>query len=303
MILRSYREVIQESALNGSSVYDAFHNYLSRGITIMEALEKIIGDPVITESEADNLLSNVLFPEVIYNFAERFSVLDEDADVNEAWELFSEIEELSGELQNHLAEIINQTAEAYFTEEDAGDAVLTVDDWKKLTDEERADKVKAFLRALAGAPAEFTNLEPFIKQLDPGPDPYGNDRRAKKYKTGPYNRAPFNDDDDNETSKLNPANVPIGSEKHHSLPNLPIQENLTDPGSAAKVRRYQRWMESHLPKSQGYGQRENPADQLKAAFRLKTEAERKVLESKNDRDTDWTPIDKAEFIAKKRGNN
>jgi len=66
MILKSYREIIyeQNSTLNEQDVVNLFHSYLSSGMNIGSALEKILSDPLIirqmrkgTENETDQLSS------------------------------------------------------------------------------------------------------------------------------------------------------------------------------------------------------------------------------------------------------
>jgi hypothetical protein len=51
-------------------------------------------------------VAGVLFEEAVRDFAERFSLLDEEenADVNEAFEAWCEIEDISSDLQNYLAQ-------------------------------------------------------------------------------------------------------------------------------------------------------------------------------------------------------
>jgi hypothetical protein len=59
---------------------------------------------------------------------------------------------------------------------DDDDVVFKIQDWQKLSDQERIQKVQAFLKKLAFAHNNFKDgPKPFLKNLTVGPNPYGVD--------------------------------------------------------------------------------------------------------------------------------
>jgi hypothetical protein len=68
----------------------------------------------------------------------------------------------------------------------------------KLSNDERIEKVKSLLKALANYHHDFTDIAPFVKQkIGDSPDPYGNvwnkdvkvfDRKANNFGHGPKNQ-------------------------------------------------------------------------------------------------------------------
>jgi hypothetical protein len=305
MVLKSYKEIAEGRMITESAVLDLFGSYLSQGQTIAEALSNVLSDPVITESECEDIFLGTLLPEVIQAFSEIYCVVEAEnpsVDLNTCFDLWCESQEIDIELGNFITQKINETASSF--DEDEEDFIFKPQDWSRLSDEQRQDKVKAFLRALAGVQSDFNNNKPFIKNLDGKDSSYGDGNeyflRQRNRPQAPYQRsAP--DDKNDENNRLRTSRIPV-SQEHHSLPNLPILENLHNPASHKRVSRYVDYVartSKYLPERCS----ESPATQLKQGMKMSDEAQAKTLQSKDDRDTDWTDLQKAEFIASKRGSN
>jgi hypothetical protein len=312
MILKRYREVISEqrSSLDANAVLSFFHSCLHNGRTINRALSAILSDPVVdsfTEQESDYLVYGILIPEMVLEFAGRFSALTEEetADINTGFERWAESEGLSQELSNLIATVINDATEAAAEDEDndARDSVFSVEDWKKLTDEQRAEKVKIFLRCLAGAHNDARLGKPFIKKLDAGRDIYNNDYRGgvKTFdrEANRFGSNTNNDEDDNR-EPLRTSNIAV---ERTALPNRPIVEQLAVVDRGNSVQRYARYMNRTL-KNTSAGGYSRPAKAVQEAGRLRDEENKKFdYGKKDDREKDYTPLNETEFLDKKRKNN
>jgi hypothetical protein len=167
-----------------------------------------------------------------------------------------------------------------------------------------AEKIKAFLRALANVHNDARDNKPFIKNLKYSQDAYGNDYLGGvKASDREANRFGYNDVDytDDNRAALKQSNVPTIPVEHSLLPNRPIVEQLAvvDRGNVA---RYCRYMNKTLKRSSAAGYN-NPAHALQDAGRLRDENEKKMLQTKNDLDKDYIPLNEIETISKKRKNN
>jgi hypothetical protein len=311
MILKSYREVISEqrSSLDANAVLSFFHSCLHNGRTINGVLSAILSDPVVdsfTEQESDYLVYGILIPEMILEFAGRFSVLTEEeseTDIDATFEAWAESEGLSRELSNLIATIINETTEAATKDEenDAGDSVFSVDDWKNLSDEQRAEKVKIFLRCLAGVHDDARQNRPFIKSLKHSRDIHDNDYLGgvKAFDREKNRFGRNNDDFSDDDTPLKTATIPVEGTK---LPNRPIVEMLAvvDRGP---VSRYVRYMNRTLKNTSAAGY-QSPGKAIQDAGRLRDESEKKFdYGKKDDREQDWTLLSELELLNKKRKNN
>jgi hypothetical protein len=318
MILKSYRQVIEDqesSALNEESISSLFWSYLGE-MSVNEALTAILDDPIIqnslTEGETEYLLSGVVLPAVIQDFAERFAALineEENADVNQAFESWCEIENIPLELANLLASTINEATEAAAEEEDDDGVFKGEGDWAALSNEQRVAKVKAFLRMLAGAHNDSRQGLPFIKKLDVGKDIYGNEfgKNVKVYnrEKNRHGKPPvdYSKDNDDNRGGLKQSNVPTIPVEGTALPNRPIVEQLAVVDRGNSVQRYARYMNRTL-KNTSAGGYSSPAKAVQEAGRLRDEENKKFdYGKKDDREKDYTPLNETEFLDKKRKNN
>jgi hypothetical protein len=165
-----------------------FQSYLQE-MKIGIAFDQILGhllDEEFSDGETDYLVHEILMPEVVCLFAEKYSELDEvygydsssEDNLNSVFETFCKFEGLPGDLQNLLAATINNHAAAKDDEDDDDDneAVFKPNDWDELSDDERQAKVKAFLKKIANAHLDARDQKPFLKNLDIGDqeNPWGN---------------------------------------------------------------------------------------------------------------------------------
>jgi hypothetical protein len=182
--------------LNENALLRRFHSYLSEGLKVQDAVEMMLDEADMTVEKV-LAVQDVLIPEIIILFAEKYDQLTNvydydsiDDDINLIFETFLRFEGLDDsnlDLASQLAAAIN-TAAMYDddgnedaddsddpeSDEDENDVVFKgQEEWGELSDEERQDKVKAFLRKLARVGADARDMNPFLKSLDVGPNPYG----------------------------------------------------------------------------------------------------------------------------------
>jgi hypothetical protein len=182
--------------LNENALLHRFHSYLSEGLKIQDAVEMMLNEADMTVEKV-LAVQDVLIPEIVILFAEKYDQLTNvydydsiDDDINLIFESFLRFEGLDDsnlDLASQLAAAIN-TAAMYDddgnedaddtddseSDEDDNDVVFKgQEEWVELSDEERQKKVKTFLRKLARVGADARDINPFLKSLDVGPNPYG----------------------------------------------------------------------------------------------------------------------------------
>lgn len=255
--------------VNKSEVISRFNSYLQE-TNIQEAFEQILVDAIDEDLDDEEMKSavGILIKQIICHFAEHYENLNncygDYSDLDQALQTYVAFNKISENLATNLATAINSGAANDDEEEedvDDQEVVYKPDNFQKA--DERAAKVRAFLRKLASAGRKSKNLQPFLKDLDVGDqeDLYGN--RQKRYRT-----------QNNESS----------------LPQTQIQQNLFDQQSYEKVQAYARWMAANP--AQVFGHRideSSPGKDLQEAWRIRDEAAKKFGQGKPREE--WSLLD------------
>ena len=142
-------------------------------MNIQDAFEQIFDDLInedLSEAETDYVVHEILMPELVILFAEKYDALDSAYDydpsednLNAIFETFCAAKHLSGDLANLLAATINKHAAAEDDEEEDdnnNNVVFKPNYWDELSDDERQAKVKAFLKKIANAQASWLGGQP-----------------------------------------------------------------------------------------------------------------------------------------------
>jgi hypothetical protein len=226
------------------AVTNLFHHYLNQDHKVGDVWGAILGDSIVESAEDEETICSILLPLTISLFAETYVAVsdDTDDDINQVFESFCSHENINLDLQNALAEVINEVSAAYNPDEaDDDDFVFSPDDWQNLSAEERMRKVRAFILALGNTPNDVRDMRPFVKHLDVGsePDFYGNKQGASQTKTFDrekhrYGHRPVYYDTGQNDKALRLSRVPVVTrQEQKSLPQTKIQEGLatnTDHG-------------------------------------------------------------------------
>ena len=262
--------------LNEYAVIDLFYDHLDE-MKMGEAFGQILNDEQFNEAEQEQVFGEILIPAAIVTFAEKYDAIGDESgeDLQNIFDAFCQFEHISEDLGNAIAATINDVVKV-----DDDDGVMSVDDWDKLSDEERLLKVKKFLAALANSGDDARDIRPFIKR-GPGPDPYGNEwgKNVKVF-----------DRKTNHYGHTNNPTTPKGTNAYlrgRALPNLPITEGLFDPQSVSKVERYAKWMKENPTYSKILNTAsESPAEALMEAGKLRAKAEKKFGLGKHEAEWD-----------------
>jgi hypothetical protein len=152
--------------LNEAEILHRFHEYLEELNNAQAATEALLDDcrdPDMNVASCLYVLENIIVPEIMLSFAERFLELDNCYDydpsedsLNSILEIFCAKEKLDSDLQNTLATAINEAAAQDEDDEDEDDNDVVFKpgtqrpykqpEWTELSDEEKQAKVKRFLK-------------------------------------------------------------------------------------------------------------------------------------------------------------
>jgi hypothetical protein len=189
--------------LDFDAIAQQFRRYLQK-MNIQQAIDMVLQDAEATRQELSHVslshedlqqIEAEILPEIAVAFAnkftsldERFSYDDEDDNLNSIFSIFCKINSLNEDLAKSLAMLINSGTAYDANDEDdktEDDDDFIFQQFEKLTDDERREKIKAFLRKLANVGNDSKQLRPFLSNLKIGTDPYSNER-AKVSKVNHY---------------------------------------------------------------------------------------------------------------------
>jgi hypothetical protein len=250
--------------INENAILDRFNSYLE-DMNINDACSMALDDVFGDQQTKAEVFYECLLPRIVVLFAKKYESLnnvydnpDDDPDyLNDCFDTWAGFSGLSPNLADLVATHINETAERYFTEvtddntipgddntgikrvrnafddvesddenDDDENLAFTTGDWARLTDEQRRQKIAAFLKALARAHIDIADRQPFWKtSIGHRPDPYGNsfgDAVKKGDHYGPSHR----------------------SNESYVLPNTKLMEGFTENSATveARMKRYQKFM-------------------------------------------------------------
>jgi hypothetical protein len=263
--------------LNEDAILDLFYSHLDE-MKMGEACVQILNDEQLGEDDQQQVLGELLLPQIILAFADKYDSLrdDDGADLQNFFEAFLTFEHIPEELHNVIAATINTAAK----EDEEEDGVISQGEWDTLSDQERIAKVKAFLKRIAVSGDNHRDQKPFITR-GPGPDPYGNQWGKNAVKVFDRKTNRYGHTDNPTTPKGTNAYL-----QRKPLPNLPITENLLDPSSASKVERYARWMSNNQWITKTLNTSESPAKALMEAGKLRDEHNKRFGLGKDEADWD-----------------
>jgi hypothetical protein len=177
-----------------SEVVNRFNLYLEDA-NVHTAVSMIIDDcEGLSEEAIEGVLEDIIVPTVIVKFARHLNALDQihgyEHTPSEEWSRFSKFEGIN---ETGLAELVEKTIcedaannddsdDDDWDSEDWGNAddiededntddsnvVFSMDDWKNLSQDEREEKIRNFLRKLSQVGHDNKNGLPFLKNLNVG---------------------------------------------------------------------------------------------------------------------------------------
>jgi hypothetical protein len=172
------------ASMNGSqqqkSLIEEFASCVSQGFDHGISMEEAFDAFTELHSELDRdsigALSSQAFAWLAESFACYYNYLSESDDLEAAFGEFVELHQLSEAAALDLARYVSRSAG--IDDDDDADAITFPDEAGALDQQQRVEKVEAFLRALARAVGDFTGekTQPIFPKLKVGDkaDPYGN---------------------------------------------------------------------------------------------------------------------------------
>jgi hypothetical protein len=214
----SNEDQINEDEFDENEIVRCFYSYLEEsnaGDAVRAMLEDCRDSEDMNVEQTLLVFDNFLVPQIIQLFAERYDALTQDDhqmshDLNDIFQLFVSFENLSEAVADKIALAINsaaahaaaddpdnddgdhsndgnEDADEYDPDIDDNDVVFKPQDWVKLSDAQRQQKVKLFVKKLATCHIDSREMRPFLKNLNVGDqeNPWGI-KVGEKVK--PFNR-------------------------------------------------------------------------------------------------------------------
>jgi hypothetical protein len=173
------------SNINEDAVLGQFNYYRQElNLNVQEAAEQLLEDCIDEEDMSDEDLEYVvetLIPEIIVLFAETYDSMtncydysDDEDDLTQIFETWAKFEGLSENLQNEIADTIDEFVKHNDPDNDqdgdgkdedgdgqseTADFIFKDNEWNRLSDSERQAKIKRFLKKLATAHLDMKNTK------------------------------------------------------------------------------------------------------------------------------------------------